>query len=554
VIQNLIIQNLLFIESVSLDFKAGFVALTGETGAGKSLILKALDFVCGGKTSILKPKDPHKNTVVSLVLDLPDNPTLKKSLEEHGLFKEDELILRRVFLPSQKNKCYVNDIPVSLNFLKELSEYFIEFVGQFEAFALTSPQYHLNVLDEFHPHPALEKSLQESFEAWHKLGEDREHNQQNLNKLLEEEEFYKFSLTELEELKPEPGEEALLLSERSQLMQRDKIIETLHKSIVQLDAQQGALKNLYGSEKILTKLPLDNQKDLVEAFDNLHHAACLVEESLIKIEDHKRGIEKNLTSLEDIEKRLYALRDLARKYRKTVDDLLNLKEELHQKLDRILELTKIVNQQDEKLQDYEKEYQKLAYQLFEHRKTQAAILDQSVNQNLKMLHWEHVQFNTEIIHFENQKPHKKGIDQVTFCVKTNPGQPFEPIGKVASGGERSRLLLALKAALSQKHNHQVLIFDEIDTGVGGKTAEAIGRVLKKLSNQGQVIAITHAPQVASIADQHFIVIKTVENQNSTTYCLELNAQNRVEEIARMLSGKTITEEARGAALQLLKVS
>lgn len=549
VLHNFIIQNFLFIDSLNLTFQQGFIALTGETGSGKSLIIKALEFICGGKTGGYKLKDSTKNMMVTCVFNPPFSSFLTSLLQENSLDCREDLILRRVLTPSQKSKCYINDIPISLNLLKNIGSHLIEFVGQFESFELTSYAYHLALLDAFHVPMELKINLKDNFNKWQALYEEVEKNKNMLQKLLEEEAFYKFSLNELVGLHLEKGEEERILSQRTALLQRDKHINFLKEAIHFLNHQTGSLHHLYQSEKTLVKLSA--QKDLSSILDKLHQASCLIEESTSSLEEQIKNLEDMPHILEELDQRLYKLRDLARKYKRPIDDLLLLQQELEQKLVKIHNLTTLLHHQEQDLHQALQIYSQAADQLFKARQRQSIALDAAVNQQLKALHWEHVHFKTQIIKKPETSPQKNGLDDVVFQIKTNPGQPFQDIGSI-SGGERSRLLLALKGALSEIRSHSLLVFDEIDTGVGGKTAESIGQVLKKLANQSQIMAITHAPQVASLSNQHFKVIKTVENQIPSTYCIELDAQTKLEEIARMLSGKVITNEARAAALQLLK--
>ncbi|GAA4223313.1 DNA repair protein RecN [Sagittula marina] len=542
------IRDMLIIDRLELDFRPGLNVLTGETGAGKSILLDSLGFVLGwrGRAELVRAGAAQGEVIA--VFDLASDHAAWDVMRDAGLPVDGELILRRVNTADGRKTGWVNDRRVSGEVLRRLSDTLVELHGQHDDKGLLDPKGHRAILDEY----AVAGPAQEAVRlAWRKVGaarKDLAQAREALEKVRAEEDFLRHAVAELEALSPEPGEEAVLDTRRRQMQAAEKIRADIAQASSALGyegaegAMSGALRWLEGaSEKADGRLDSPIEA-LVRAMAELDEAARGVADCL-------DALDFNPSELEDTEERLFALRGLARKHQVAADDLASLTEELGARLAALDAGEAQIGALEAAVKDAEISYTDAAKSLTELRQKAAVRLDKGVASELEPLKMGRAVFQTEVAEAPDGP---EGRDAVTFRVATNPGAPAGALNKIASGGELSRFLLALKVALHEEAGQGVtMIFDEIDRGVGGATADAVGRRLKALADAGQVLVVTHSPQVAALGAHHWRVAKRVEEGMTLSEVVPLDADERETELARMLSGDTVTDAARAAARALL---
>lgn len=542
------IRDMLIIDRLDLDFQPGLNVLTGETGAGKSILLDSLGFVLGwrGRAELVRAGAEQGEVVA--VFDLPEGHAAHAVLEEAGMPSEgDELILRRINRKDGRKTAWVNDRRCSGEVLRQLSETLIELHGQHDDRGLLDQKGHRSLLDTFGAYEAKQSRVRKT---WRDLSAARKAlaaAEAAIADIRAEEEFLRHAVAEFDALDPQPGEEAALDAQRRQMQAAEKVREDVARAFQALsgDGAEGAMGDaMRWLEDAAQQVDgfLDSPIDaLGRAFAELGEAVQGVEGALdqLRFDPHE---------LEVCEERLFAMRGLARKHSIVPDDLTKFGDDLRTRL-------KTLDQGEGDLADLtlavreaEAAYDIAATALTEARGKAAAKLDKAVSAELAPLKMERAVFTTGVS-LTDAGP--EGRDEVAFTVATNPGAPAGPLGKIASGGELSRFLLALKVCLSQTQSGVTMIFDEIDRGVGGATADAVGRRLSALADGGQVLVVTHSPQVAALGAHHWRVEKQVKNNVTTSRVVPLDDGERVDEIARMVSGDRITEEARAAAKSLL---
>ncbi|RED14210.1 DNA repair protein RecN [Pontivivens insulae] len=544
---SLAVRDIILIDQLDLDFHSGLNVLTGETGAGKSILLDALGFALGhrGRADLVRTGAAQGEVVAEFALT-EDSP-IHEILEQAGLPDEgDSLILRRVNSSEGRKTAYVNDRRCSGEILRQLSAHLVEIHGQHDDRGLLDPKGHRALLDSY-----AGADVERTGAAWTALTQARralKAEQARIEALASDEDFMRHAIGELDALSPEQGEDEALDIRRRQMQAAERVREDVAKAEQALGGQ--------GAEGPLT----DALRWLEAAAAHLETAAdapvAAIERALTELSDAQSGVAALIDSLdadplelERVEERLFAIRALARKHDVLPDALPELADQFRSKLQtidngagRIAELEQAVNAA-------QKSYDEAASDLREARMAAARTLDKAMADELAPLKMERAVFTTQ---FEDAPDGPDGRDTVTFTVATNPGAPSGPINKIASGGELSRFLLALKVCLTTRADGLTMIFDEIDRGVGGATADAVGRRLEKVAAQAQVLVVTHSPQVAARGAHHWRIAKSVEAGVTTTRVTPLGDDDRTEEVARMLSGDTVTPEARSAAEALLK--
>lgn len=548
-LQSLDIRDMLLIDRLELSFQPGLNVLTGETGAGKSILLDCLGFVLGWRGRADLVRHGATQGEVTAVFDLPDGHPAREILAEAGIdCEENELILRRVNGADGRKTGWVNDRRSSGEVLRRLSGYLVELHGQHDDRGLLNPRGHAALLDAF---ARIDK--RPIRQAWISRRNTRSRlteAEATLSKAREEEEFLRHAVAELDEFSPQPGEEAELDTRRRNMQAAARIRDDVSRALQLLGAE--------GAESAI----LDANRWLEGAADSaegrLDAPISALSRTLVELGEAHTGVEAALSEmefdpyeLETSEERLFALRALARKHDVLPDDLSGLGDDLRARLERIDSGEQSLTELRKQAEAADREWQNAADVLTATRREAATRLDQEVMAELAPLKMERAIFQTGISQTE---PGPDGQDDVAFMVATNPGAPAGPLDRIASGGELSRFLLALKVCLARGNDALVLIFDEIDRGVGGATADAVGRRLKKLAQGAQVLVVTHSPQVAVLGDRHFYVSKSVRDGVTTSAVSELKPEARVQEIARMLSGDKVTDAAMAAARSLLNGS
>jgi DNA repair protein RecN (Recombination protein N) len=553
-LSRLSIRDIVLIDHLDIDFADRLAVLTGETGAGKSILLDAFALALGGRGDQSLVRQGVEQGQVTAVFDVARDHPARALLAADDIPAEDELILRRVQFADGRTRAFVNDQPVSVQVLKQLGSALVEIHGQHDERALVDAGTHRRLLDAF---GGLEERAADVAALWDARSETRataDAHRSEVEWAKRESDWLRHAVDELNKLAPQTGEETTLADRRTAMMQAEKVAEDLrnaHDVIAGTDSSVPALSGVIRRlERRVAQAP-----GLIEpTIKTLDAALTALDDTRGHLEAALRAADFDPAELERIEERLFSLRAAGRKYNVPVDELAALAQKYNGDI-------ALIDAGEEKLKSLEAAatqadaaFRSAAQALSQARTKAATALDKAVNGELKPLKLDRAKFSTEIESAGAPGPH--GVDQVEFWVQTNPGTRAGPLMRVASGGELARFLLALKVVLADRGSAPTLVFDEIDTGVGGAVADAIGMRLAKLGRGVQVLAVTHAPQVAARADRHYLITKdTLEKgKRVATRVTELASERRREEIARMLAGAEITNEARAAAERLIKAA
>lgn len=549
------IRNVVLIEQLSLGFAEGLSALTGETGAGKSILLDALGLALGGRSDSRLVRHGAEAATVSAEFLLPDSHPVKALLAGQELPVDDALVLRRSVGADGRSRAFVNDQPVSIGLLRQIGAGLVEVHGQFETQGLLDPRTHRDVLDAYAGAEALAAACAKAWDSWRSAQRRQEEALAEAERAQAEEGFLRHSVDELEALAPEPGEEALLAERRALLQHREKVMEGVTAALSELSGDRGAERALVAAQRALQRIADRAAGRLDPILDQLGRALDEAAEAVTAIERFSADIDLDAGELERLEDRLYALRSLARKHGVETESLPDLRRQFAERLALVEDRAAVLARLAAAAAETRAAYVQAGEALSKARRKAASKLDSAVKAELPPLKMERARFVTDIGRLPEADWGPAGLDRVTFLVAANPGSPPGPIGKIASGGELARFMLAIKVVLVHQRGTPgtlpSMIFDEVDAGIGGAVADAVGERLKRLGQQVQVLVVTHSPQVAARADHHWQVRKADRGGAVITQVAGLTAEERREEIARMLSGAKITAEARAAADSLL---
>lgn len=549
----LTIRDIVLIDRLRLSFSGGLAVLTGETGAGKSILLDSLGLALGRRSEAKLVRPGADKASITAEFELPEDHAVHAILDENDLPREDHLILRRTVSADGRSKAFVNDQPVGIALLKQIGERLVEVQGQFDQHGLLDAATHIDLLDAFGGLDAERGQVERLFGGWQAARREYDKAAAKAEAARKEEDYLRFAAEELDKLAPQPGEEEDLAERRTLLQNAERLTESITAAVDFLSGNGGADDGLRQAQRALDRVADKMGERLNEVVAGLDRAAVEIEEAIGQLNRIGSDLNADSGALEDIEERLFALRDIARKHGTGVDDLPRLREDIAERLtfidageERLAALTA-------QAETARKEYERAAETLSAKRRSAAERLDAAVNAELPPLKLERARFATEIHPLEPSKWGPNGRDRVGFAVTTNPGMPGGPLDKIASGGELSRFLLAIKVALAEVGTVPTLVFDEVDAGVGGATAAAVGERLGRLAERLQVLVVTHSPQVAARGVSHWRVAKSTGNDGrAATSVSSLDPHNRREELARMLSGAEITDEARAAADRLIQ--
>ncbi|MBJ3762247.1 DNA repair protein RecN [Maribius pontilimi] len=546
-LRGLDIRDMLLIDRLELEFQPGLNVLTGETGAGKSILLDSLGFVLGWRGRAELVRSGAERGEVTAWFDLAADHPGRAVLEEAGFEVEDELVLRRVNTADGRKTAWINDRRASGDVLRRLSGTLVELHGQHDDRGLLDPKGHRMLLDAFAGNADLLAEVGQAWRARAEAARTLARAEKALDELRAEEDFLRHAVGELDALEPEPGEDAVLDARRRQMQAGARIREDISRALDALGSSGAEGPMLDASRWLDVAAPhAEGRLDApIEALARALHALAEAEQGTARALD---ALEFDPNELERVEERLFALRGLARKHEVRPDELADLADTLRTRLQALEGGAEDIAGLRAALAQADAAYARAADALGVARRDAAGKLDAAMRAELAPLKMERAIFETKIT---PQEGGPTGADSVEFTVATNPGAPSGPLGKIASGGELSRFLLALKVCLTDAETGLTLIFDEIDRGVGGATADAVGRRLASLAAGAQVLVVTHSPQVAALGQHHWRVEKRVIGEMTTSNVVPLDTTARVDEVARMLSGDKITDEARAAARTLL---
>lgn len=546
-LSSLRIQNVVLIEKLDIAFHTGLCTLTGETGAGKSILLDSLGLATGARADSGLVRKGTEQASVTATFEVPSNHIAKSLLKEQDLEFEETLMLRRTLKSDGKSRAFINDQPVSAGLLKAVGQTLLEVHGQFDTQGLLDPKTHGQILDDY---AGVGNELGKLWDSWRAAKTKLQKLRDSANVNAEQEEYLRTSLEDLDSLEPQAGEEKTLADLRESLMHREQVLEALNAAYHTLNGENDPVREAWSTlDRVADKMG-EGASEVIGALDR---ASSEIQEAVSAIQTLSSNLEHSEHNLESIDDRLFGLRAQARKHNCDVDDLAAMREKLAEQLNAIEHADDVLEEAAKAAEVAKDSYHKKAVEVSALRKKSAEKLDSLVAKELAPLKLERAQFFTEVSVLEDSEWTKNGIDRVRFLVATNPGSDPGPLNKIASGGEMSRFMLALKVVMAEVGAAGALVFDEVDAGIGGGTADAVGERLAALAQSKQVLVVTHSPQVAARGSHHFIVSKQGDESMTTSVIALDSDQKRREEIARMLAGAEITTEARAAADKLLEI-
>lgn len=554
-LKELSIRNFAIIDDLTVDFSGGLTVLTGETGAGKSIIIDAVHLLAGGRASLEFIRHGAKKAELTGLFTInSEQHQIYEKMEDFGVeCEEGTIILRRDLNESGKSVCRVNGKLVPLSVLREIGSTLIDIHGQHESQELMDEKRHIDLLDHFAYHELADVKQQyfEKYQAYREFKREMSAISMDEQRIAQRIDLYQFQINELEIADLKIGEEEQLLEERKRLSNFNKIFERANIAYESISGELKGLDNIGDAMSALDDIVnLDEQfKDSSEAVNSAFYA---LQDAAHQIKSVLDDLEFDPNRLNDVEQRLAQYQSMKRKYGSTVEEILEYFDKIQEELTQLQNRDETIQNYEKKLSQMEEQLERMALALTKIRKQSAVKLSDAIMVQLRDLHMEKAKF---IVNFDSLHSFDaNGKDYVSFYISTNVGEPPKSLPKIASGGELSRIMLALKTIFSSSNGITSIIFDEVDTGVSGRVAQAIAEKIAAISISSQVLCISHLPQVAAMADQHYLIKKQVEQNRTYTTVSNINMQHRVVEISRMMSGSEITDLTLQHASELLKLA
>ncbi|MCK3941708.1 DNA repair protein RecN [Streptococcus suis] len=545
------IKNFAIIEQVSLNFEKGMTILSGETGAGKSIIIDAMNLMLGARATTDVIRHGAAKAEIEGLFSFENSRALEQILSEQGIEVADELIIRREILQNGRSVSRVNGQMVNLSVLKQIGQHLVDIHGQHDQEELMKAQHHIRLLDSFGEDEfwALKDRYQTTFDAYRSLRKRVLEKQKNEQEHKARIEMLEYQIAEIEAAALQSGEDVQLNQERDKLLNHKQIADTLTNAYALLDNEDfSSLNNLRSAMGDLQSLE-EFDPEYQQLSSSLTEAYYVVEDVTKRLSDVVDHLDFDGNRLLQLESRLDLLHTITKKYGGTVDDVLDYFAKISEEYNLLTGNDLSGDDLEVQLKTMEKELVTLASQLSQSRHELAQLLEEIIRQELQDLYMEKARFQ---VRFTKGKFNREGNETVEFYISTNPGEDFKPLVKVASGGELSRLMLAIKSAFARKEGKTSIVFDEVDTGVSGRVAQAIAQKIYKIGQYGQVLAISHLPQVIAIADYQFFIEKISDDHSTVSRVRLLTKEERIEEIAKMLAGDKITDAARSQAKELVE--
>ncbi|NOZ60526.1 MAG: DNA repair protein RecN [Calditrichaeota bacterium] len=562
-LKSLHVENFALIDKIDVEFSAGLNIITGETGAGKSILIDALGSTLGEKIPADALRRGTNKAITESLFEIGHLRHVVEFMRQTEIDNLDNaLILRKESSQSGRNRAFVNDTPFPNAMLEQLGEFLVDLHGQHEHQALLKVKYHIQYLDDFGGYSDLLIETGQEYRKYTLLVEELHNLHKKEKQSREKRDLYQFQLQEIQEIDPQPGEEKELIQEEKLLGNSEKRYQLSAAAANELyDAEESIYDRLSRTLEMVEELAaIDSELGPIR--HDCESAQVATQEIGKFLQSYSQNIEIDPERLEQIRDRLGQFSALKRKYQRTIDEIIQYKQQLEQELHLIENLEEAISRKQEEIQRQREILTKLCLQLSEKRKQAAQKLEAEVQAHLSQLSMKNARFQVSVTQIPDEKgavevnsgrvrANERGIDQVEFFMAANPGEDLKPLIRVASGGEISRIMLALKSSLASADRIPTLIFDEIDIGISGRIAQAVGLSLKKLAQTHQIICITHLPQIASMADHHFVVEKTSANETTTTQIRKLSASEHVYEIAKLLGGETVSEAHINSARELI---
>lgn len=541
------IENFAIIKDLTITLSPGFNVLTGETGAGKSIIIDAVKLLLGDRASPEMIRTGEEEALIEGVFDISRNRRVKDRLKEMGLRGDETLLLRRRIGKGQRGRVYVNGNLATLSILSSVGEGLIAIYGQHEHQSLLKPGVHIDLLDSYGNLMELRRKVEERYKELSLLERELMDLKERERDRAMREEFLRFQIREIEGANLRVGEEEELKKERERLRHRETILKVTRKGHEDLYSKDGSvIESLSCLLREMEKASAFDES-LQKVLESLKEALYIIEDVAIQLRDHSMALDISPERLDEVEERLARIGSLKKKYGGEVTDIIALKERMKKELKELEGREERIKELEERIDSIQKEVIALAEGFSSKRRRLARSFEEEIMEELSSLGMEGASFK---VFFERCDLYEKGVDRVEFYLSPNKGESLRPLSKIASGGELSRIMLAVKM-VSRSEDVPTLIFDEVDAGIGGRVADRVGKRLKILSKDHQILCVTHLPQVASYADHHYRVSKREEGGRTITEVDRLDGKGRVEELSRMLGGERVTEKIREHAQELL---
>ena len=549
------INNYTLVESLEIEFSKGTTAITGETGAGKSLVLDALGMALGDRADSDTIRHGKKRAEITATFDISSTPEAKNWLHSNDLDADDQCILRRLYTTEGRSRGYINGQSCTMQQLQTLGDMLTDIHSQHEHQSLLRRETHRRLLDEYANTTELATEVAASYQQWNSANKQLNNLLEHADELTARKDLLTFQVQELQQLGLENNELGNLEKEQQTLANADQILQDSHSLLAVCD-QDESFNIREGLNRALTIL--SGLKHRPEALGNaeelLQSSMIQVEEAIHEISNHIDRFEANPQRLQQVEERLSAIFQLSRKHRVNGDQLAETLESLEAELQELKGGGESIETLQEELDKLADKYSAKSAKLSKQRTKAAAVMANEINQQLQLLSMEGAELVVSISPLSEGEFRATGNEDIEFLIATNPGQPHKPLQKIASGGELSRVSLAIQVVAAAHSNIPTLVFDEVDVGIGGSTADIVGQLLKQLGDRGQVISVTHQPQVAAHAHHHYRASKVVETNSAESLMTPLDQQQRVEELARMLGGAKVTDQTLSHASELLKLA
>lgn len=549
---HLSIQNFTLVDSLELELSQGMTTITGETGAGKSILLDALGLTLGDRASPDQIRNHQNRADICATFDLSNHAEAQRWLEARDLSDNRQCLLRRVINSDGRSRGYINGQPAPLNQLKELGEMLIDIHSQHAHQSLLKKETHQRLLDEFGNLQADASRCGELYRQWKQVQQAFEQKRDNAEEISAKTQLLRYQVHELDALALQENELEQLEVEQRQLSNAESAIHSAQQATEICDHEElGLLSSIHKALHLLEDIN-DKPDSLKSSYELLCSADIQIQEALSELSRYIDTFEADPQRLQEIEERLSSCYEIARKHRIQPQQLHQLYLQLNDELDQLGDNETLLDQLQEKATLLLEEYLCAARKLSAQRVKTAKKLQKQVNQQLQQLSMKNALFEISIQH--HNKPHPSGLDEIEFLISTNPGQTVKPLAKVASGGELSRISLSIQVVTAQSSSIPTLVFDEVDVGIGGSTADIVGKLLRKLGQQGQVICVTHLPQVASKAQQHLLVHKENTRKSAQSTLTRLEGEDKTMEIARMMGGTELTRQTVAHAREMLEMA
>lgn len=557
------VKDYALIEHITVEFGNGLNIITGETGAGKSILIDAMSLLLGERASTEVIRKGAQKSFVEGIFNVKGNKKVKSLLEENEIEFNDDLIIRREISLKGSNRCFINDTPVNLNLVKDIGNLLVDLHGQHEHQSLLRTETHIDYLDEFGDYGDLLQQYRKIYSELLRKESELKDLQSKESSIKEKKDFYSFQIKEIDNISPEEDEEEKLISELKILENSEKLAESTTEIYQLLYESDNSIQTALAKVKTLLQKLNEIDKSFSEILNESESALAQVADISGFIRNYNSKINIDPEEVEEKRQRLGSINLLKKKYGGSVNSILEYRKKIGEEFELAENFSGKINDLSKNIFELKKNAGSLARSLSKKREQAAKLVKKGIEETLKGLGIQHPQFKTQIVNKHNDyesgvfadgkyfNSTSKGIDEVEFFISTNPGEDLKPLSKVASGGEVSRIMLSLKSTLAKNDKLPLLIFDEIDVGVSGRVAQKVGKALKNLSTFHQVISITHLPQIAGFADHHFSIEKVTQNERVISSIKKLPESERITEIARLMSGEKITEASLKSARELI---